>query len=189
MKVNKIISIAADILGVDGVKNYIETGVCEDLATMRAVTEKMLSAYNLTIQGIASEYVPLYKTETFQNVNEIIFKDLPDIPIEIIAVTDVDGVEIDCVQTLDRLCFKRAEQKVCVCYRYIPKDREFDEECDYAPVTKITPRIIAYGLASEFCAINGANSQSKEWGDKFERAIRGVLYPRKKLIMPRRRWL
>ncbi|MBP5308386.1 MAG: hypothetical protein J6Z34_04540 [Clostridia bacterium] len=189
MLVKRIISLAAEIIGLDDEVKYLLGGVTDDLPSREEETEKLLSAYNAALCCVATDYAPLVKRLVAENTKEIPFSAFSDIPAEILSVNDKYGFGVSYTQSAAGVTLDKTRPVTVIEYRYIPEDRGIDDECDYGFFDKITPRALAEGTAAAYLRAAGEFSKAAEWRKAFEESVRACLKPRGKLVLPKRRWL
>ena len=188
MKIKNVIKLAAELVGRLDISEYLDNGLTEDVSASKEDVDRFLSAYNSALLFTASEFEPLSAFYRAEGVDSVLFSDLKDRAIGVISVKDEMGNELDYEIKIDRLALKKQQSVAIVCYRYLPEDRGLDGETDYGLASKITPRVLAYGTAAEFCQMSGDVAGYKQWREKFERGALACVRPRGKLLLPKRRW-
>ena len=82
---------------------------------------------------------------------------------------------------------KTAKGYVVIEYQYMPKPLTKSSEVFFSN-NKLTERIIAYGVASEYALIENRFEESNMWDERFKQSLMVVLHP-KNLKIKKRRWL
>lgn len=189
MKVKNVLSLAAELVGLDDTITYLESGVSDDAPSREEEIKKLLAAYNMALVDAATDFAPLVKKKVTENAEEILFSALSDIPVEIISVTDANGDELPYIADMTGVHLKKTAATAVVEYRYVPDRRSADDDLDYGFADRITPRALSLGTAAEYLRCAGESSKANEFRAKFEESLRACLRPRGKLVLPGRRWV
>lgn len=186
MLVKNIMADAALLLNRSDVATYISDGTSDDATDSETQKNLLLYAYNNVIDEIASEYYPLKITETHEPESGIVnFSDLTYNLYSVLSVKDIKGNNVDYQLFSDRL--------ECDCpfvvieYCRAPEAAAESDNCilDNSP---IGARIIAYGLASEYCLMRGRFEEAELWQNRYQDGLEGALFSKKKLKIKARRW-
>ena len=169
MTMKEITALAETLLG-------LKTPASEEEAALRE--KELLAAANLVVNELASEYLPLVRTETqTARGGKIYYSALAEQPIEILAVRRI-GEE------------RRAEYRVMpvyialqngtyeVEYRYYPREKTAETACDYDE-TRLAKRVIAYGTAAEYCLMRGLYEECSLWDERFKDSLAGYCRPKR----------
>lgn len=169
MTMKEITALAETLLGLNPSSSDEESALRE---------KELLTAANLVVNELSSEYLPLIRTETQDaRGGKIYYSALNEQPIEILAVRRV-GEE------------RRAEYRVMpvylslqngtyeVEYRYYPKEKTANDICDYDE-TRLPKRVIAYGTAAEYCLMQGRYGECALWDKRYKDSLSGYCRPRR----------
>ena len=187
MKVRNILKLAAGITGKNDAEEFLEKGSAPDCETARMDAERLLKAYNLLNAELAGEYEKLYVKEKLEAADGASLSGFKEYPFEIVSVETDDGFPMK-YDVKDGKLVTGTKCPAIVFYRYIPKERGFDDEVDYGELSRISPRTLALGTAREFLFDGGAYSAAAEVDEKFKKALNACLKPRGRKIIPQRSW-
>lgn len=179
MLVKDVLETAAYVLGREDLVAQLHVGTqpTGDLSTL-------LRCYNLIENELALDYFPLRREDSFTVVEgKIPFSAFPFSPVEILTVKE------NCKEV--EFCYYPhaigvSAERVTVSYTFAPKEKEMEEESPFTG--KVSARLFAYGIASEFCLAVGQFSEAATWDQKYREAIRAANVSRKKKCMRSRRW-
>ena len=188
MKVKEILSLAAGLLSKTEVQSFLDRGESADVTASENEVNDLILAYGMMME-VAARREPLMRVCTLQGVSFVPYADLPDRPVEILSVTDEVGREIKHELKTDGISLNQAAGLVRVQYCYVPMGRGLDDECDYGPMNKLTPLVLAYGVASEYLALKNSLALAGVWLERFEKGMASCITPKGKRVMPRRSWL
>lgn len=73
-----------------------------------------------------------------------------------------------------------------VTYTYAPKRKSLSDSSEHGE--RISPRLMALGVVSEYCLIKGRTEEGKLWGVKYREALRSAGILRHPLSVRSRRW-
>lgn len=176
MTVREVLQLAASLLDeTELVSGEGEIGSDEDL---------LLECFRVIENEIALDYFPLKLTEHVVFTDgKLLFTKLSRTPADVHSVKRMgravkfrilyDRLEADC-------------DEADVTYSFIPKTKEITDDCDFSG--KVSPRLMAYGVASEYCLAKGRYEAAKAWGLKYREALRAAGILRRALSVRSRRW-
>lgn len=142
---------------------------------------------NLVCNAIACDYINVTKSKLVNNIRgEIAYNDITNDRIyKILKVKNVYG---------DRIPFRITDNgiecdkgNVSITYSYFPKEYGFDDVIDVFK-TKITERVFAFGVCSEYLYILGNSDDASIFEDRFKNAMRNIVRKQNEIVMPKRRW-
>ncbi len=178
MTVREVLTLAASFLD--------EKDLASALAgsSVTGEAETLLTCFNVVENEIALDDYPLKRTETFAfQSGTLPFSDFSVPPVDVCAVRSggqrlaftlsPDGVLCDC---------SSAE----VTYSYAPKKKGIGDSSELGG--KISPRLMALGVASEYCFVKGRTEEGKIWGVKYREALKSAGILRHPLSVRSRRW-
>ncbi len=162
----------------------------KDLAsalTGSAVTgeaETLLNCFNVVENEIALDDYPLKRTEKLAFENGLLpYSKFSVPPVDVWAVKS-GGERTHFSLTPDGVKCSCAEAEVT--YTYAPKKKGIGEESELDG--KISARLVALGVASEYCFVKGEYEAAKVWGVKFREALKSAGILRHPLSVRSRRW-
>ncbi len=146
--------------------------------------ETLLNCFNVIENEIALDDYPLKMTETLSFENGLLpYPKFAKTPIDVLSVKSGDvrvhftltpaGVRCDC-----------AEGEVT--YTYAPTAKTISGTSEHGG--KISARLMALGVASEYCFVKGRTDEGKIWGVKYREALKSAGILRHPLCVRSRRW-
>jgi len=190
MKVLEIVRLAATYLQLN---NLLETTM---LGGSRAPNKNevadiylLVLCCNLTSNIMATDYIKLFKSVATRSVNGKV--NIEQLTADgsrlhtVVRITNRNGNRL--VYKMFNDYIKTASGDVEVLFTYIPKDVELQEEITDYP-QRITERIVAYGVASEFSYIKAMYDDATIWDIRFKNALLSVATEKTGINMPARGW-
>lgn len=185
MAITDIIKQAAFLLGKDDVATYLGNGECVDQTTAAKDATALLGCYNLVLNEVATEYVPLIKKQRLTATDGKVYFSALDFGIsEVAAVYDDNMNRVECDVYADRIETELAA--VYIEYYAVPPVRAMTDAADY-PSGRVPDRVFAYGVAAEFCISNGVYEEAEMWQERFQQSIVRAA-PKSRRVMKPRRW-
>lgn len=178
MTVREVLLLAAAFLDDSGLASAVSGSTADGEAGV------LVNCFNVVENEIALDDYPLKKTETLQFSKGILpYTSFSAPPVDVCAVESggirqrfkltPEGVKCDC-RTAD------------VTFTYAPKKKDIADTSELDG--KISPRLVALGVASEYCFIKGRTDEAKIWGVKYREALRAAGILRHPLSVRSRRW-
>ena len=172
-------------------EDFLETqsfgGTTQPTNSQTKEINHMLRCLNLVVNQISSDYIPLLKKETITPTNgKVLLGDLSKTVIDVIRVEDKFGIRVNYKMFPDY--FETINGEINVLYSYEPAEvSELSSEIESFS-QKIGERVIAYGVAMEYCFICGLHDDDKKKEKRFKDAL--LIASRKKgeIKLPKRRW-
>lgn len=164
MKVSEVIELSALLLDIE---------LTED------IRNNLVRCYNLVEQELATDYFPILEVDKFFHVEDkIYYKDFSRKPYMLKGIQDFHG---------DSVSFRLAPEYInliknynggtfFVKYYYLPEDKELYSNSTYG-AEYIS--ILKYGIAAEYCLMQGNFEQAKIYSDKYKERIK-LKGPKKK---------
>lgn len=164
MKVSEVIELSALLLDIE---------LTED------IRNNLVRCYNLVEQELATDYFPILEVDKFFHVEDkIYYKDFSRKPYMLKGIQDFHG---------DSVSFRLAPGYInliknynggtfFVKYYYLPEDKELYSNSTYG-AEYIS--ILKYGIAAEYCLMQGNFEQAKIYSDKYKERIK-LKGPKKK---------
>lgn len=189
--VKDIIKLACTYLQMDSIKNSVLLGGDSEVSgDDQYIVDSLLECVNLTNNVLASEYIKLYKTKVVETTDGIVpyYKLVDGVisPNQIISVKDGYGNKL--IYKLFDSYIKTVTGSVEVTYTYIPSSVTIDDTIDSYPL-RLSERIYAYGVASEYSFINGMYEDAIMWDERFKNSLLNVTGPKGQVSIKKRRWL
>lgn len=186
MFVKNIIKNTAQILGLDDVVDFINSGIvdCDDEQVNEEI-KNLIFAVNVVNNNIASNYIELIGKACVYNQSEIMsLNKISNNQIIEIKKVFLNNKSIDFKVVPEGL--KTALGNLEILYSYFPSEVSFDDKIDY--YTKVNELIFSQGVAGEYLFLKGAIDDAYMWDKKFKQSLINLLRPKKNLIMPTKRW-
>ena len=185
MKTKEVIVEAARLLGfVNEVNVYLE----ENAGSGQKKTEDLLSCYNLVETELALDYFPLLIKETFSVKNKQVYYQQFPLPIaRVISVTDVKGTPLSYQLGPTEIVLHTDVKEAIVEYAYLPEPKSILDDGDYQ--SRVSIGLMAYGVASAYCAMQGLYAEAAFWDKKYKEGIRQAYTIKKGGRMQSRRWV
>jgi len=182
LTVNEILVLAAGELGVEEkVKNYLD-GTNEE---GKSLTEGLLRCFNLVENEVALDYLPLYCEEDVESeTGAIRFDELSRGAVRILRITDESGNKLPFKLFPEYV--KTQAGSVTVAYTYAPVKKAIGDDSDF--VVQASPRLFAYGVASEYCLASGLFEEAAVWDKKYKDALAAAYRAKPSRIIRSRRW-
>lgn len=165
MKVQKIMSLAAELVGRRDLCDYLEGRGGTDEAGLRRDAEQMLKCFNMTENEAALDYIPLRAERALFSEGMIPFSALEPAPAEILAVFSREGVKLPFVVCADGIRVRRGE--VVVRYRFRPDVKAASDDTDF----DAGERFLALGTACEFALMEGLLDRAAELDVRYKDAL------------------
>ncbi len=182
MNVREILGIAVSYLGLKDLSFALDCPVV--LSDKRAVD--LINAANLVNSEISSEYFPLLKEEKIKTNNSIVeYVALSERLLDVVSVKDAGGDNVRYKLFPTYLKVKN-DGEYTIVYQYLPPRLEYHSELPYD--IKISERLFALGICSEYCLLNGMYDESVMFDKKYREALRMALTTKGEHIASVRRW-
>jgi hypothetical protein len=185
MSVKEILILCAEILDDANLKNYFLNAEIADEQTASEDAELLLKCYNLVADEISREYFLLTYEETFTPENgEISYLKFTKNPVLIKSVNYLNGVEANC--SINPVSIY-VNKPVKVTYAYACDEKTLNDISDFT-ATKISKRVLAYGVVVEYSLIKGMYEQAVTWRDKYRESLQSCLGVKKSRKIKARKW-
>lgn len=182
MTVKDCMKLAAAELGIeDAVEKYFSG----DLNSGQA-GKTLLQCYNLIENELALDYFPLIAEDEVQtNTGMVDFSNLSCAMTKIWGVTDMNGEAVK--YRLFPKYIKTQPGRLKIRYIYAPQEKTADEECEFAAA--VSKRMVAYGMAAEYCMHMGLYEEADAWDKKYKGAIEAAYKGTPCKRISSRRWV
>ncbi len=187
MIVKDILKMTAEMAGENQTVLYFEEKGVDDLAFCEENARLLLRCYNLIVEELALEYLPLKREEEVTvKEGKIYFSNLDFIPLRIISVRLKNGRKVPYRFVNDYLEVENGD--LIIEYNYRLKPALEDDEVAYCN-TVIGPYALIYGILSQYLLEKGRVSESNLYQEKYLSAIRARIAEKRPLKIPGRRWM
>ena len=185
MEVKEVVLTAAQLLGIEReVSEYVNNS----FGSGREKTADLLACFNLVENELALDYLPLYVKESFAVESEKIAYDrFSKNPSRVTAVTDTQGGRIPFEIFPTELRVPTDAQTVVVEYAFLPEKKGIEDLSDYQ--SGVSVGLMANGVASEYCAMQGLYAEAAFWGKKYKESIAKTHKVKRGKRIQARRWV
>ncbi len=172
MTVKSILKIVSRLINRKDILSYLNLGYTVDSAVTDDVNA-LVDLYNVVAEEISTIYTKIIYTQKLTVTGGVLkYTQFTYNPVKILSVKDANGNDVKCTILPTEL--RTDVSRITVEYTYVPVKRKLDEASDFAN-TPIKERVIAYGVATEFCLIKGAYEEGAMWHDKYTSALKNSL--------------
>jgi hypothetical protein len=179
MTIKDIVKTTAVLMGNEEICDYLDGGEYSeaDGARLQKEVDVLIKCSNLTINEIATEYIPVVTVESVTNFSGYIYFNslLMDV-LKVIAVYDNQG---------NKLSFKpvqygiKTSNSACrIEYSYIPPEYNLSSTIDFEE-KNVPKRVVAYGVASQVCIIEGKFDEAGLWNSRFKDSVTNIAMPKR----------
>lgn len=166
ISVKDVVLLAAEFVGVkEKVDDYL-SGVMDE--EHQRLVDGFVCCYNVVENELAVDYLPLVKEEQMTAKDgKIAYADLSQKAAYIIGVFDEYGNSAPHKRMASYLAVGTG--KYLVRYAALPVKKAFDDDSEYA--VGVSERLLAYGVAAEYCLHKGLSAESAAWEKKYKKAV------------------
>lgn len=182
MKVKQIVSLAARLAEREDLTEYLK-GDLYDPASEREI-ERLIECFRIVEQDIATGYLALTTKESMETEDGKIFYASLQKPVVSVLRTEVNDVGVPFIVYPDRIETKRG--KVDVVYSYLPNEKGLEDDCEF--LKRIPISVVAYGVVSEYCLMNGLYTEASLFDQKYKDSLSSLCAVSPKRRMGARRW-
>lgn len=183
MTVKDCMRLAAVELGVDAV---LEKYLNDTTDSSNRVGKVLLQCYNVVENELALDYLPLTAEDEMQTQTGVVeFSALSRSAVRILRVTDGNGVAVK--YRLFPQYVKAQPGTLKIAYIYSPTEKTLEDGCECAAA--VSMRMIAYGMAAEYCMNIGLYEEADAWDKKYKGAIEAAYKATPCKRISSRRWV
>lgn len=183
ISVKEVILTASELIGADGLAKSVEKG-----SSSSEELSLLLKCFNLVENEVALDYFPLKSRETLSpSGGSIAYTAFAEAPIRVLKVTDSAGRSLPFDLFFDHIDLRGYPRAVEVTYAFAPRTKALADNSDYAG--KISARLLAYGVATEYLLATNRYSEAAAFEKKYREALRAANEPGRKLTVRARRWV
>ena len=185
MKVKEVILNAAALLGD---KAEVENFFKGTSTNAKEQVDMLLTCFNIVENELALDYVPLITEENFSIVSgKIPYSLLKQDVVRIVHVKGADGEYLPFRIFAQYLEVGEGRKEITVQYAYTPKAKTIDQDSEFKSGASV--RLMAYGVAAEYCVAMGMCTEAAIWDKKYKECIAAARSVGRKDSMPSRRWV
>jgi len=154
----------------------------------QSTIDELTACINLVIDEIACDYFPLLTTQVVTAKDyQIPYSDLDKQILRVFAVKKYNSsipyksfpnhIKVD------------VNGEILLTYSYIPTTPKTIYDNLEVVGSPLTPRIVAYGVAREYCIFNSLYDQAEHYNARFTSAMENAMTKRSAIKLPKRRWM
>ena len=165
--VENVVRLAAQMLGLGETAEEYFDGNPSDEA--KRIVQGLVSCFNLVENELAVDYVPLVCEETLSTDEQgnIEYARLSKKVAYIITVRNQYGAIVKAKRMPTHLALEVGEYTVR--YAAFPAEKTAKDGCEYE--TGVSARLLAYGVAAEYCLHKGLYAEHAAWDKKYKEAL------------------
>ena len=165
--VENVVRLAAQMLGLgETAEEYFDGQPSEETSR---IVQGLVGCFNLVENELAVDYLPLVCEETLSTDREgnIEYARLSKKVAYIISVRDECGRIVKAKRMPTHLALGGGEYTVR--YAALPAKKTAADRCEYE--TGVSARLLAYGVAAEYCLHKGLYAERAAWDKKYKDAL------------------
>ena len=165
--VENVVRLAAQIVGLgETAEEYFGGNPSEET---KRIVQGLVGCFNLVENELAVDYLPLVCEETLSTDEEgnIEYARLSKKVAYIISVRDERGGIVKAKRMPTHLALEVG--KYTVRYAALPVEKTAKDCCEYE--TGVSARLLAYGVAAEYCLHKGLYAEHAAWDKKYKEAL------------------
>ena len=167
--VEQAVRCAANLLGLsDRVDAFFNGSVTE---TDKGTVDGLVECFNLVENELAMNYLPLLFDEKITVGDEPFrYERMQRVVLNIVAVFDEAGHRTHFQQAPHGLILPKGNYVVR--YSVLPDKKSIFDSCNY--LTGVSERLLAYGIAAEYCLHKGFYQEHAAWDKKYKDAVKST---------------
>lgn len=191
MTVKEVVALAAGCLGREDLLSALDKGEDEISEEEKLECDALLRCYNFTENEVALDYCPIRREDRVEiTENKIYYTELSQAPVNIRKVVCGGYLARFVTYPAYILMSDDRQGSALVVYDCIPCTKNaFDEQSEFSEESGISARLLAYGVAAQYCLVNGENGRAALWDKKFRDALRAKNIFRRTVRVRSRRWV
>ena len=168
MLVSDVIKTALAFLDRQDAADMIESGTYSSDGEISRLVTAVLHCYNAVEDELARGFFPLSAEETLTSADgRIYYTSFSKTPYKILSVTQTGRPSPYAIYPK---YIELAAGSYEIKYLFAPSAKELDDESDF-PGYPIGERMMAYGIAAEYCLISGDIEASESWESRYRAEI------------------
>ena len=167
LTVENVVRLAAQMLGLEEKADEYFGGNSSEETTR--IIQGLVNCFNLVENELAVDYLPLVCEETLSTDEQgnIEYARLAKKVAYIISVRDEFGAIVKAKRMPTQLALGVGEYVVR--YAALPVEKTAKDRCEYE--TGVSARLLAYGVAAEYCLHKGLYAEHAAWNKKYKEAL------------------
>ncbi len=184
MKVEKVLILASRMLNLPEEVQFCLAGVGENSFAQKEA-DALLHSFNVVENELAMDYLPLYAEDEIVTASGSVFYTvLTRKPVRILGVKDGNGNSLF-YQVFPEYV-KAQVGKVRIRYTYMPNEKTLYDQSDYH--LQASERLLALGVAVEYCLSRGMFEDANVWDKKYKQALKSAYKGYPSVVLRTRRW-
>ncbi len=185
MKVKDILKLVCSFVGEREILEKFEAENSTFTSREEQKISSMVKCFNLVMQEVASDYIPFLIKEEIDVENSFLnFSELSKTVVNVCEIKNRFGI---CLKFKLFPNYVEIEGKAkTIVYSFLPEDKTLDDEAELA--CGLTPRVLAYGIASEYLLIEGISEDAEIWEERFKESLFVLSRKRGEHTLPKRAW-
>jgi hypothetical protein len=182
MTVREVIATASDMVGVgEQVKKYLNG----DLTVGETETLALLRCFNFIQNEVALDYLPLVAEDCVTTeTGRVEYSAFSRAAVRILSVKNEDDAGVKFKLFSGFLEGQPGTLKIK--YTYTPNEKGLDDSVEVSMAVSL--RLLAYGVAAEYCFSVGLYEEGEAWNKKYKDALAAAYSVRPVKVMRSRRW-
>jgi len=191
MTQKQIITILAkwfNLSEITSLQDFDGTVANADAQSTQTLNDLVLCT-NLVVDELACDYFPLLIVEKVESQQrKIDFSSLAKTILKVFALKDEFGANIP-YKTFPTYLLLGKDQKCDLTYSYAPTQPQTITQALDIVSSVLTPRIVAFGVAKEYCLLKSLYDQADYYNARFVNALENVKTKQSSIRLPKRRWI
>lgn len=190
MTVKEVITLAAGCLGREDLIPALDKEESARTEDEKLELDALFRCYNFVENEVALDYCALKKEEKVEVAeNKIYYTEFSSVPVNIRKVVCGGYLARFSAYPAYILMSDGYVGTATVVYDYIPDTKvSVNEESEFSN-TGVSARLLAYGIAAQYCLVNGETGRAATWDKKFRDALRAKNLLRRTVSVRSRRWV
>lgn len=190
MTVKEVITLAAGCLSREDLIPAFDKNEGELSKEEKLELDSLIRCFNFVENEVALDYCALKKEEVVEvTENKIFYTEFSSAPFNIRKVICGGDLARFSAYPAYILLSDGWQGSALVVYDYIPSTKtSLNEESEFGD-RGISARLLAYGVAAQYCIVNGETGHAATWDKKFRDALRAKNMLRRTLSVRSRRWV
>lgn len=190
MTVKEVITLAAGCLGREDLIPAFDKAAGALTEDEKLELDALLRCYNFVENEVALDYCALKKEEEVEvTENRIYYTALSSVPVNIRKIVCGGYLARFSAYPAYVLVSDGCVGTATVVYDYIPATKvSLEDESEFTG-QGVSARLLAYGIAAQYCLVNGETGRAATWDKKFRDALRAKNLLRRTVVVRSRRWV
>lgn len=168
--VKGVVKLAARLIGLqDTVDDYLNGSVTDSASR---IVEGLVCCFNTVENEVAVDYIPILCEEQIVSTDGFVEYSALSKPVAyVVSICGEDGKEVDAKCLAANISI--APGTYTVRYAVVPSEKGIEDHSDYG--VGVFERLLAYGVAAEYCLHKGMYEEAAVWEKKYRMAIEAAV--------------